>query len=56
MGCLREELRFDYPDIKTTTVHPFFISPPQKYKHWDIKYVIINYNFILLLLNEFLLY
>lgn len=40
MGCLREELRFTFPDIHTTTVHPFFISPPQKYQHWSINSIL----------------
>ncbi|XP_066906727.1 epidermal retinol dehydrogenase 2 [Halyomorpha halys] len=36
MSSLREEFRHFHPEIKTTTVHPFFITPPpSSVEHWD---------------------
>lgn len=41
MGCLREELRQRRSPVKITTVHPFFITPPQSSpKHWEIRSVL----------------
>ncbi|XP_054267710.1 epidermal retinol dehydrogenase 2-like isoform X2 [Macrosteles quadrilineatus] len=40
MGCLREELRKHHRHIKTTTVQPFFLAPPQDKKHWEVKSVL----------------
>lgn len=36
MASLREEFRHFHPEIKITTIHPFFISPPpSSLDHWD---------------------
>ncbi|KAK9508516.1 hypothetical protein O3M35_006056 [Rhynocoris fuscipes] len=36
MASLREEFRWYHPEIKTTSVHPFFIAPPaSSVEHWD---------------------
>ncbi|XP_073998094.1 epidermal retinol dehydrogenase 2-like isoform X2 [Rhodnius prolixus] len=36
MASLREEFRWYHPEIKTTTVHPFFITPPSSsVEHWE---------------------
>lgn len=44
MASLREELRADPSNnIKTTTVHPFFLdSAPINVKHWEVKWVLIQ--------------
>ncbi|XP_014257096.1 epidermal retinol dehydrogenase 2-like [Cimex lectularius] len=36
MASLREEFRRAHPQIKTTTIHPFFITPPpSSVEHWN---------------------